>query len=100
MRNLTTVLAGLVVTVVLVAPATAQDKIGVDVCDQVLTKVAACIGKMPSAEQAQFKGGLDQLREMWEDLAGKPNGKSALEGVCTQMGEGLKASMPQLGCAP
>ena len=100
MRKTTSVAAGLVAVIMFASPLVAQDKIGVAVCDQVLTKVTACIAKMPSAQQAQFKVDLEKLRGMWVELAGRPDGKPALEGVCLQVGEGLTEAMPQLGCAP
>jgi hypothetical protein len=98
MRLSASTLVSLVALAVSAAGAVAQEPLGVAACDEFFTKYEACIAKMPAAQQPQFKGQMDQMRAGWLPMAANPQTKPALEGVCTQMGVSMKASMAQFGC--
>jgi hypothetical protein len=81
------------------APAHAQST-GIAVCDDFLTKYEACISsKVPAAQQAMFKGQLDQTRRTWSDIAKNPRTRSSLEGVCKQSIDQIKVAFQPYGCA-
>jgi hypothetical protein len=83
---------------VTVTNAQTAEPLGIPACDEFMTKYEACIAKMPSANQATFKGTLDQMRTGWRGMAANPQTKGSLEGVCKQMSDSLKAAMTQAGC--
>lgn len=78
--------------------AIAQDKIGIPACDDFFTKYDACMAKIPAAQQATYKGQMDQMRTAWKGMAANPQTKATLESTCTQMNATMKTSMAQFGC--
>jgi hypothetical protein len=98
MRSHISFAAILVSASMLAVPVSAQDKLGVDICDDFLTKYEACSAKMPSAQRDQVKAGMEQMRNSWKPMTANPQSKAALEGVCKQMGDTMKASMASYGC--
>jgi hypothetical protein len=80
------------------AAAQAPEPLGIPACDEFLTKYEGCIAKMPAANQATFKGTLDQMRTGWKGMATNAQAKPALEGVCKQMSDSMKVAMTQAGC--
>jgi hypothetical protein len=78
--------------------AASAQALGVPVCDEFLTKYEACVAKMPAQQQAAFKLSLDQMRTGWTGMATNPQTKPALEGICKQMTDSMKAAMASYGC--
>lgn len=97
--SMTRTLAGAVSAMAIVASAVhAQDKIGIVSCDEFFTKYEACMAKIPQAQQAVFKGQMDQMRAAWKQAAANPQTKASLGDTCTQMSANMKTSMAQFGC--
>jgi hypothetical protein len=97
MRKLPALAAAAVISLLLCTPVAAQ-QLGVPACDEFLTKYQACITKMPAQQQSAFKSSMEQMRTGWAGLAANPQAKPALEGVCRQMSDNMKAAMTQFGC--
>lgn len=84
----------------LLSTGLSAQSIGIAACDDFLKKYEACVtSKVPAAQQATFKGQLDQMRKAWWDAAKTPNAKTTLEGSCKQSAEQMKTSMSAFGCA-
>ncbi len=76
------------------------DSIGVPDCDAFITAYDACVtGKVPEAQRAQYKAGIEQWRTSWRQLAANPSTKATLAGVCKQAAEQSKVSMKSFNCA-
>ncbi len=75
------------------------EKIGIADCDDFIAKYETCINaKVPEAQRAQFKSGLEAWRKQWRDLAGNPQTKASLAAACKTAAEQTKASMKSFGC--
>jgi hypothetical protein len=84
----------------LLSTGLSAQSVGIAACDDFLKKYEACVtSKVPAAQQATFKGQLDQMRKAWSDAAKTPNAKTTLEGSCKQSAEQMKTSMSAFGCA-
>ena len=82
------------------ATAVRAQSTGVAACDDFLAKYETCItSKIPGAQQATFKGQLDQTRKTWTDAAKNPATKPSLEAVCKQSADQMKTSLQAFGCA-
>lgn len=82
------------------ATAVHAQSTGVAACDDFLAKYETCItSKIPGAQQATFKGQLDQTRKTWADAAKNPAAKPTLEAVCKQSADQMKTSLQAFGCA-
>lgn len=64
------------------------DKIGVQECDDYLTKMEACIGKVPAEGKAAMEQGLKTSRDAWKQAAAGP-GKDTLKTTCKTMLDSL-----------
>jgi hypothetical protein len=98
MRWSTSLLCVVASAALMAFPTLAQEKIGVEACDTFFVKYEACIAKMQAAQQAQFKGQMEQLRSGWKAMAGNPQTKATLEATCTQMSTQMKAAVAPVGC--
>ena len=79
--------------------AAGGEKIGVPECDEFIAKYEACVsGKVPEAQRAQYKSGLEQWRDSWRKLAANPQTKATLTQVCKTQLETAKTSMKSFGC--
>lgn len=77
----------------------AAEPIGVPACDDFLAKYEACLrDKAPAAQQAAFKGQIEQIRTSWTTLAKDPQTKPALESSCKTSSEQMKAAVASYGC--
>ena len=79
------------------APAWAQDKVGIEVCDSFLDKSEACVKDKAGDQRAQFDQMIKQLRSTWKQLASDAQTKPSLEQACKQTVESVK---PSLNAAP
>jgi hypothetical protein len=73
--------------------AAAGDSVGVAECDEYLTKMEACLGKMPAEAKAAQEQAFKQSREAWKQAAATPQGKEGLKTTC-------KASLDALAQNP
>jgi hypothetical protein len=74
----------------LATPAHAQD-IGVASCDKFIKTFQLCVTAQAAPEQQkQMSGLMDQMTANWKAVAATPEGKSALDGVCTSTAEQMK----------
>ena len=81
------------------ATAVRAQSTGVAACDDFLAKYETCItSKIPGAQQATFKGQLDQTRKTWTDAAKNAATKPSLEAVCKQSADQMKTSLQAFGC--
>jgi cytoskeletal protein RodZ len=79
--------------------ASTGEKIGVAECDDFIQKYEACVtGKVPAAQQATFKGSIEQWRSSWKKLADNPATKGTLASVCKTSLDQAKASLSSYGC--
>jgi len=75
------------------ASAASGDSVGVAECDDYLTKLQACLGKMPAAAKPAMEQSFKQSREAWKAAAATPAGKAQLKITC-------KASLDALAQNP
>src|SRR5688572_21067022 len=73
--------------------AASGDSVGVAECDDYLTKMEACLGKMPAEAKAAQEQAFKQSREAWKQAAATPQGKDGLKTTC-------KASLDALAQNP
>ena len=84
----------------LISTAASAQNVGVPVCDDFIAKYDTCVTtKMPAAQQATFKGQLDQMRKAWADMAKTPQGKTQLEQMCKMQAEQMKTAAQAYGCS-
>ncbi len=83
----------LAVVTVAVAPAFAQDKVGIEVCDTFLDKYETCVKEKAGDQRPQLEQMITQLRTQWKQLADNPQTKSSLESACKQTIEQVKPSL-------
>ena len=76
----------------------AGEKIGVPECDDYLSKLEACLGKLPAAAKAQYEKSLEQNRKAWHDAASTPQGKASLATGCKAATDAIRQPMKGLGC--
>lgn len=62
--------------------AAAGETIGVAECDEYLTKMEACMGKMPAEAKAVQEAAFKQSRDAWKQAAATPQGKEGLKTGC------------------
>jgi len=74
------------------------EKIGVPECDDFLNKYEACLAKVPSAQQTQYKDSIEQSRKAYRLAASNPMTKAALAVQCKQALDNTKTSMKAYGC--
>lgn len=75
------------------------DKIGVEACDEYLTKYEACIKeKVPAANRSQLESSLSQTRSSWRSIAASPQGKVGLTAACTAALNSAKTQMASYNC--
>ena len=79
--------------------ASTGDKIGVPECDEYISKVEACLAKVPAAGQPAVKTSLDTMRKTWKDAAATPQGKAGLAAGCKSALDTAKTSMSSYGCS-
>ena len=80
------------------APALAQDKVGIEVCDVFLDKYQTCVKDKTTGDQrAQLEQMVGQLRTQWKQLAADPQSKPSLDAACKQTIDTVK---PTLNAAP
>ena len=88
----------LAVMMVAGAPAFAEDKVGIEVCDIFLDKYQACAKEKAASDQrAQLEQMIGQLRTQWKQLAADSQTKPSLEAACKQTIDTVK---PTLNAAP
>jgi hypothetical protein len=74
------------------------DKIGVAECDDYITKMEACISKLPAAAKATYDKAFEQTRKQWREAANNPQSKAAMAQGCKAATDTAKASMKSFGC--
>ena len=82
------------------APALAQDKVGIEVCDSFLDKYEACVKDQAGDQRAQFDQMIKQLRSTWKQMASDAQTKPSLEQACKLTVESVKSSLnaPPYNC--
>ena len=79
--------------------ASSGDKIGVAECDEYIEKYEACLTKnVPEQSRALMKSSFDQTRKTWKEIAGNPQTKASLSGVCKQAKEAAKQATSAFHC--
>ncbi|MBN2194664.1 MAG: hypothetical protein JW751_17740 [Polyangiaceae bacterium] len=58
------------------------DKIGVQECDDYLTKLEACLKNMPEAGRPAMEQAMQQNRDTWKEMAKEPTTKAGLSTAC------------------
>jgi hypothetical protein len=71
------------------APAPAGDSIGIAECDDYVTKMRACIEKMPAEVQAATKSSFDQSIAAWKQAATNEAAKSGVQTACKTAADAL-----------
>ena len=79
--------------------ASTGEKIGVPECDEYITKVEACLAKVPPAGQAAVKSSMDTMRTAWKQAAATPQGKAGLAAGCKAALDQAKTSYASYGCS-
>jgi hypothetical protein len=79
--------------------AAAGEKIGVPECDEYITKVEACLAKVPPAGQAAVKSSMDTMRTAWKQAAATSQGKAGLAAGCKAALDQAKANYASYGCS-
>lgn len=74
------------------------DKVGVAECDDYLTRMEACLSKLPAAAKAQYESAFEQTRKQWRDAAANPQTKASLAQGCKAATDAAKASMKSFNC--
>ena len=64
------------------AAAPSGDSIGVTECDEYVTKMRACLDKMPAEAQAASKSGFEQSIAAWKQAASNEAAKPGLASAC------------------
>jgi len=83
------------------SPATTTssgDKVGVPECDEYLTKMEACLSKLPAVAKDQYEKSFEQTRTAWRNAASTPQGKASLAQACKAMTDQMKTSMKSYNC--
>jgi hypothetical protein len=81
------------------SPVTAQDKVGIEACDDFIAKYEACVTtKLPAAAQPPAKDVIGQMRTLWKGMAANPGTKDRIPGLCQQTAEAIKQQTAVLGC--
>jgi hypothetical protein len=97
-RRISWVLA-LGLPVLLVSEASAQDKVGIPVCDAFLAKYDACIASIERPERrARLQETAAQLRTTWIAAAADKSGSANLEQLCLKVAEGTKQNATMSKC--
>jgi hypothetical protein len=78
--------------------AASGDKVGVAECDDYLTRMEACLSKLPAAAKAQYESAFEQTRKQWREAAANPQTKAALAQGCKAATDAAKASMKSFNC--
>ena len=74
------------------------DKVGVPECDEYLTKMEACLSKLPAVAKDQYEKSFEQTRTAWRNAASTPQGKASLAQACKAMTDQMKTSMKSYNC--
>ena len=83
----------------LVSAASAQDKVGVPVCDAFLAKYDACIATIERPERrARLQETAAQLRASWIAAAVDKAGSANLDQLCLKVAEGTKQNATMSKC--
>jgi hypothetical protein len=69
--------------------AAAGESVGVAECDEYITKMEACMGKMPAEAKAVQEAAFKQARDGFKTGASTPEGKAALKTSCKAMVDAL-----------
>ena len=64
------------------APAPSGGEIGIAECDDYVTKMRACIDKMPAEAQAATKSGFEQSISAWKQAAANEQAKAGVQSAC------------------
>ena len=74
------------------------DKVGVPECDEYLTKMEACLAKLPAVAKDTYEKSFEQTRTAWRNAASTPQGKASLAQACKAMTDQMKTSMKSYNC--
>ncbi len=66
------------------------DKIGVQECDDYLTKFEACLKDVPEAGRPAMEQAMKQNRDAWKDMAKEPATRAGLKTACQTALDALK----------
>lgn len=79
--------------------AATGNKIGVEECDDYLTKYETCIdSKVPAAARATLKASFEQTRNAWRATAATPEGRAGLAQACKTATNAAKQATAAYGC--
>jgi hypothetical protein len=97
-RRISSVLA-LGLWVVLAHEASAQDKVGIPVCDAFLVKYDACIATIERVDRrTRLQETAAQLRATWIAAAADKSGSANLEQLCLKVADGTKQNATMSKC--
>jgi hypothetical protein len=68
-------------------------------CDEYITKVEACLAKVPAAGQAAVKSSMDTMRTAWKQAAATPQGKAGLATGCKAALDQARTNYAAYGCS-
>ena len=68
---------------------------GIAECDQWISKMQDCLGKMDPTAKAAAQPAFDATKSSWTQAAKEPSGKAALQASCKQMLDGFASQNPQ-----
>ena len=81
------------------APTASVDALGVEECDDFLTKYEACVNdKVPAGSRDAFRQSIAATRAGWKQAI-DAGGRDQLAAACTQMKETSKTSLQAYGCS-
>jgi ABC-type oligopeptide transport system substrate-binding subunit len=78
--------------------ASTGDTVGVPECDEYLTKLQACLAKLPAAAKPTWDSAYEQTKKAWRDAAATPQGKASLAQACKAATDTARQSLKSFGC--
>jgi hypothetical protein len=80
--------------------ASSGEKIGIEECDDFITKYDACVSsKVPEAQRAKYKDAIAEWRKQWKQLAANPMTKGTLASICKQAADQQNSALKGYGCS-
>lgn len=86
-------LAPIILAVGLAPVALAEERVGIDVCDNFLDKYQTCVRERGGDQRADLEKMIVKLRGQWKELADNPNTKGKLEESCKHTIETVKPTL-------
>jgi hypothetical protein len=76
----------------------AGDRVGVEVCDEYLDRMAVCITRVGAEAAEPMKNAMDDSRKAWRASARTPDGRAALATTCAEARDAAKSAAAAMGC--